>query len=292
MNTIKVASIVVAPLLITSLFLIGVTASLYDPWYDFDDDGDIDIFDIVDIAARYGTTGTPINKTALLLELAARIDALNTTIMELQAQTTCVVESGEFDGEVSADMVEDSGANTVINFQNPFMTTEKPDMIISVVLKLAANGLTEGSAIRVVEDIKGAAGYWTGFDLTVSKYSDGSSISDTTQVYVTWIAIGPANASTTQPMHCAGIDDLTVDSSSQVTITFSGVTFTNASKIKLAASGIVTTASTGRGYPARITGVSITTTGATLTLEGWNGSAYTNLAQDDIVEVSWTAVEN
>ncbi|MCK4685099.1 MAG: hypothetical protein KAT44_09080 [Pirellulales bacterium] len=31
-----------------------------------DDDGDIDIFDIVNIAARYRTTGTPINKTALL----------------------------------------------------------------------------------------------------------------------------------------------------------------------------------------------------------------------------------
>jgi len=49
LKTIKVASIAVAPLLITSLFLIGVTASEYDPWYDFDDDGDIDIFDIVDI---------------------------------------------------------------------------------------------------------------------------------------------------------------------------------------------------------------------------------------------------
>ena len=63
-------------------------------------------------------------------------------------------------------------------------------MIIHVVLRGAANGLTEGSAIKVVEDVKGAAGFWTGFDLTVSKYSDGSSIDDATPVYVTWIAIG------------------------------------------------------------------------------------------------------
>ena len=38
----------------------------YCHWADMDDDGDIDIFDIVNIAARYRTTGTPINKTALL----------------------------------------------------------------------------------------------------------------------------------------------------------------------------------------------------------------------------------
>jgi len=113
--------------------------------------------------------------------------------MELQAQTTCVVESGEYDGVVNTDMVEDSGANTVINFASPFTTTAKPQMIINVVLKSAADGLTEGSAIKVVEDIKGAAGMWTGFDLTVSKYS-GGSITDATPVYVTWIAIGCSRA--------------------------------------------------------------------------------------------------
>ena len=77
----------------------------------------------------------------------------------------------------------------MINFASPFTTTAKPVMIITVVLKRPANGLTEGSAIKVVEDIKGAANNWTGFDLTVSKYS-GGSITDTTQVYVTWLAVG------------------------------------------------------------------------------------------------------
>jgi hypothetical protein len=98
-------------------------------------------------------------------------------------------ETGEFDGEVNTDMVERAGLTT-INFSAPFTSSEKPHMFISVMLKYSANGLTEGSAIKAVEDIKGAAGNWTGFDITASKYSDGSSITDLTQVYVTWVAIG------------------------------------------------------------------------------------------------------
>jgi hypothetical protein len=165
-------------------------------------------------------------------------------------------------------------------------------MIIHVVLKQSANGLTEGSAIKVVEDVKGAAGMWTGFDLTVSKYSDGTSIDDTTQVYVTWIAVGAGETGGSQIKHCAGIDNPTVDSSSQVTITFSDVNFINASKIQLSASAIVMTSATGAGYPARITSVLKTTTDAILTLECWNGNSYVSMAQDDIVQVSWTAIEH
>jgi hypothetical protein len=175
--------------ILATFVCVGFTSSTpYDPWYDFNHNGEIDIFDVVDIAGRYGTTGTPINTTALLLEMQDSINTLNTTLMELQAQPACVVQSGEYDGVVNADMVEYLGVTT-INFATAFTTTAKPQMIITVVLKGAANGLTEGSAIKGVEAVKGAANNWTGFDLTVSKYSDGSSIDDTTQVYVTWIAI-------------------------------------------------------------------------------------------------------
>ena len=52
--------------------------------YDLNDDGKIDIFDIVKVAVAFGAEGTPINKTALLLELEARIDALNATVMALE----------------------------------------------------------------------------------------------------------------------------------------------------------------------------------------------------------------
>jgi hypothetical protein len=68
----------------TLILLVGITSSAsYDPWCDLDDDGDIDIFDIVKMAGAYGTTGTPINKTELLLELEAKVDALSTTVASL-----------------------------------------------------------------------------------------------------------------------------------------------------------------------------------------------------------------
>lgn len=70
-------------LCLTATLFIGVTSSPattstaeYDPWVDINDDGIIDIFDIVTLAVRYGATGTPINKTALLLDLLARVEAL------------------------------------------------------------------------------------------------------------------------------------------------------------------------------------------------------------------------
>lgn len=55
----------------------------YDPWYDLNDDGVIDSTDLGILGLVWGTAGTPINKTALLLELEDRIDSLNATVMEL-----------------------------------------------------------------------------------------------------------------------------------------------------------------------------------------------------------------
>ena len=65
----------------TATLLVGVTSSVeYDPWMDTNDDGLIDIVDIVNLAIRFGEEGTPINKTTLLLELQDRIDSLNGTL--------------------------------------------------------------------------------------------------------------------------------------------------------------------------------------------------------------------
>jgi len=47
-------------IILAPLFLVGVTTSApYNPWCDMDDDGDIDIYDVVEMADRYGTTGDP-----------------------------------------------------------------------------------------------------------------------------------------------------------------------------------------------------------------------------------------
>jgi len=82
-KTLKTTVLAFATIMLASLFFVNSTTSIssrdlgiYDPWCDIDDDGDIDIFDVVKLASKYGTTGTPINKTELILELQARVEAL------------------------------------------------------------------------------------------------------------------------------------------------------------------------------------------------------------------------
>lgn len=82
----KYALIVFLALCLTStLFLALATTSTtssseYDPWVDLNDDGVIDSTDLGMLGVAWGSTGTPINKTALLLELQSRIDSLNATV--------------------------------------------------------------------------------------------------------------------------------------------------------------------------------------------------------------------
>ena len=72
---------------LTATLLVGVTSSVeYDPWYDLNDDGDIDIFDLRKVARLYGTSGTPINKTALLLDLQERVEAKIALLLAEQNQ--------------------------------------------------------------------------------------------------------------------------------------------------------------------------------------------------------------
>jgi hypothetical protein len=60
MKAYTLSSLVLTGLLLASMLMVGLTSSAsYNPWYDLDDDGDIDIFDIVKIAKMYGTTGEP-----------------------------------------------------------------------------------------------------------------------------------------------------------------------------------------------------------------------------------------
>lgn len=71
----------------SSFLMVGVTMSdfppdppgVYSPWGDLNDDGTIDIFDIVWLAGRFSTTGTPMNKTELV-GLEDRVVALETRI--------------------------------------------------------------------------------------------------------------------------------------------------------------------------------------------------------------------
>ena len=115
---------------------------------------------------------------------------VSVVLLSAQAEVLAasIVEAGEFDGLVNADIVE-RGGETVIDFETPFATTEPPVLVAIVVQRWAGNGLVEGTAIRGVAEIHGSAGNWTGFTITVSKYSTGTSIDDMTGVHVTWIAV-------------------------------------------------------------------------------------------------------
>jgi hypothetical protein len=54
------ANLLLAAILLLTPLLVDLTSSApYDPWYDLDENGKIDIFDVVRIASTYGTTGDP-----------------------------------------------------------------------------------------------------------------------------------------------------------------------------------------------------------------------------------------
>jgi hypothetical protein len=63
----------------------------YDPWVDLNDDGEIDLYDAINLANHFNTLGTPVNKTELLINvsdtfarLLSRIDVLNGSISKLE----------------------------------------------------------------------------------------------------------------------------------------------------------------------------------------------------------------
>ena len=82
--------------LTATLFMVKPTrsqsANEYSPWTDLNDDGKIDIFDLVQIALAFGAEGQQINKTELLINvsitfanLQLRMDDLNSSLLELQS---------------------------------------------------------------------------------------------------------------------------------------------------------------------------------------------------------------
>ena len=57
-SRLTLVNLLIGALILASPFVIQMTSSSrYDPWADLDEDGDVDIYDIVDIAGRYGTKG-------------------------------------------------------------------------------------------------------------------------------------------------------------------------------------------------------------------------------------------
>ncbi len=92
-----VAASSIAFCLIVTLFLAMPTLSSpqsfeYDPWLDANDDGKINIIDVSYVAKLFGTSGTPINKTDMLLELQSRVQDLEAQVEALEAYGTNLPE--------------------------------------------------------------------------------------------------------------------------------------------------------------------------------------------------------
>jgi hypothetical protein len=81
--SVAIVSVLLGSLLVNNMLMAQTDSHEYDPWIDLNDDGDIDWFDFGIFAQAYGTSGTPINKTALV-ELESRVDALETRIEVLE----------------------------------------------------------------------------------------------------------------------------------------------------------------------------------------------------------------
>ena len=93
------------------------SAGDYDPWLDYNDDGEIDMRDVGPIARAYGSEGTPINKTELLLDLQVRVDVLNATVISFEE---CIVITGS--KPYNASITYTSGTGFVINVSDSIPT--------------------------------------------------------------------------------------------------------------------------------------------------------------------------
>lgn len=181
----NLVSTALAVVLLASPFLIGLTTSQseYDPWRDLNGDGTIDLFDCVLLAQVVGTSGAPINTTALLLELEARLDLLNATVMS-------ILENQTFG---SLNIVSDSFAGTtdggdgtiVVSF--PIDSFEQAPEIIycRVVLKEAAVGMPKGALVyaNILSIAK------DNFEVEVVEHGESSTTVDGVDVDVVYLAI-------------------------------------------------------------------------------------------------------
>ena len=108
----------------------------YDPWADLDDNGFIDIKDVSYVARLFGATGEAINKTALLLELQAKIDSLNSSLLNQEAyfETRITTQDAlitELKSRVNS-LEEQAGSAKTIRFCNTSELTEDQGIMTKV----------------------------------------------------------------------------------------------------------------------------------------------------------------
>ncbi len=153
-------SIIASFLLIIIPVRSTTTPGVYDPWIDTNDDGMINYEDLYNLAAVYGTSGTAINKTDLLLELEARIADLEARADALEAPGS-VTASRIADGAVITTKLADGSVTTAKILDGTITAVDLADG--SVITAKIVNGAVTTSKIA-----NGA--------VTTSKIADGAVV--------------------------------------------------------------------------------------------------------------------
>ena len=178
--------------LFTSLFLSNIILAQdggsYDPWMDLNDDGIIDPQDLQLLASIYSSSGTPINKTELLLELEARINSLNTTLLtEYYNITECDVIFVDASGDIITGYLNvDSGTLYVDDVNDKVgigttIPTEKLDVDGNTIIR----GTLDTTNLDVAANIRGETLYVDGIVMGMAEgshaiffYDDGMMVGE------------------------------------------------------------------------------------------------------------------
>ena len=168
----------------------------YDPWADINDDGKIDILDIAYVAQRFGSTGTPIDKTAILLDLQARVAALETSVnMLLGCCNYSMIRLAALEATSPVVSQASSATSWVIVFgpdwvdlADAYLTISVPKTSRLVILFSAEVLVSEGSLViraRIDDTFNAYPG-----DVTVTGYADTSELRAMTFSFWTYVPAG------------------------------------------------------------------------------------------------------
>jgi len=142
-----IVSVLLGSLLVNNMIMAQTDDSEYDPWLDLNDDGSIDRYDFGLFAGVYGTSGKPINKKALLLELLNRVNTLNASLIELQSKVDSLNASvDELEDRVSALEEKPEGSKT-IRFFEPNETIANLSAQIGAVFVWTPNNSTNNAIL-------------------------------------------------------------------------------------------------------------------------------------------------
>jgi len=117
----------ITAILFTAIPIRSTPTPAYDPWIDTNDDGIINYKDLFNFAAIFGASGTPVNKTDLLLKLQSKVDSLNASLLDLEAR----VDALEAPGSVTTDKIANGSVTNIklddnaIPFDYVTSTTER-----------------------------------------------------------------------------------------------------------------------------------------------------------------------